>query len=517
LRAHIVTAAIVLCSSSAAFADERPGWRIDAYSEQELDLRAKADAEDLVRIARAGERLIADLQKNEPLFSHREDQPLTADERDLALDLFAQVISYQVALDALSRFHLEFYRIDPVVHPILHARHFLLGFAAYCAQIRLGMELIDRTIGKPQFEKLLDEGSPNRGLPKGAYALLKWNVVHVEDVGRIFAAHQYHKVLRATLYGRVEKAPKMREVRKIVDTAYEAVKGHLAKKGVELFAQNGLDLLKDGGHVAWFPVQAGVAEWMGDTRVKRIGRDLIGADQIGEAVARSQPGDIVVERRNWYLSNIGLPGFWPHAALYLGSSAEMSSFLDADEAVTKAFGGPFTRALKKKHPKAWAEYDRADHGHAHRLIEAMSEGVVFTTAEHSFAADYAAALRPRLSKLEVAKAIERAFGYFGRPYDFDFDFETDRSLVCSELVYKAYEPRAEFTGIKLDLVRVIGRPTLPPNVMIAQFDREVGKPGQQLDLAWFLDGSEKDRAARFSDLESLRASHKRPKWDIAQK
>ncbi len=35
-----------------------------------------------------------------------------------------------------------------------------------------------------------------------------------------------------------------------------------------------------------------------------------------------EPGDIIVARQNWYLSNIGLPGFWPHAELYVGTPEE---------------------------------------------------------------------------------------------------------------------------------------------------------------------------------------------------
>ena len=150
-------------------------------------------------------------------------------------------------------------------------------------------------------------------------------------------------------------------------------------------------------------------------------------------------------------------------------------------------------------------------------MEAMSEGVLFTTAEHSLAADYAAAIRPRISRLEVAKAIEKAFEYYGRPYDFDFDFYTDTSIVCSELVYKAYEPRAQAKGVSFPLEKIMGRMTLPPNTMVRQFDEQFGRDEQQTDFVWFLDGHETTGSAVWSDLNAFRDSWRRPKWDIAQR
>lgn len=490
--------------------------RLDQLRPEQLDTIAKADARQLVVLAGGVRRALSSLARERALFQRSDQEALTADERATALDLFAEILSYQVALDTLARFHLDFYRLDLIRNPVPHARHFLLGFTAYYLQVRLGLELIDRTSGKPQFEALLDEGSPERGVPPKAYARLKWNVVHLQELGRIFAAHQYHKFLSATLYRKLGRDPALLALQKILDDSYRATKQRLQLSGAKLFASNGLDVLKDGGHGAWFPVQARVAEWLGDTRVHRIERDLIDAAEIVAAATQSRPGDIVVERRNWYLSNVGLPGFWPHAALYLGSPQELAAFLDGDDEVKAAYRGSFTRFLAKREARAWKRFTAGEHGHPYRLIEAMSEGVVFTTIEHSFSADYAAALRPRLSKLEIARAIERAFGYAGRPYDFDFDFQTDRALVCSELVYKAYEPRKGVTGLRLTLDRVLGRPTLPPNTMIAQFDRELGQPGQQLDFVWFLDGREREKKSVWSTQEALRTSHRRPKWDIAQ-
>ena len=206
-----------------------------------------------------------------------------------------------------------------------------------------------------------------------------------------------------------------------------------------------------------------------------------------------EPGDILLVRREGYLSNIGIPGFWPHAVLYVGTPEERRrAFADPEVAAwVQARGQPdgdFEALLARTHPAAHARAVAPDGDAPRRALEAISEGVVFTTLEHAAGADHVAALRPRLPAVEKAAALLRAFGYAGRPYDFNFDFRTDAALVCSELVYKAYEPGPGRQGLRLPLVEVLGRPVLPPNEIARLFDAELGTPAAQLELVRFLDG-----------------------------
>jgi len=76
----------------------------------------------------------------------------------------------------------------------------------------------------------------------------------------------------------------------------------------------------------------------------------------------------------------------------------------------------------------------------------------------------------------------RAVGYAGRPYDFDFDFRTDTAIVCTELVYKAYDPAAGFPGVRWSLVEILGRPVIPANEFARQFDAAFGTAEQPPEL-----------------------------------
>src|SRR5690606_23603639 len=96
-------------------------------------------------------------------------------------------------------------------------------------------------------------------------------------------------------------------------------------------------------------------------------------------------------------------------------------------------------------------------GHRFAVIEAVSEGVIFTSLEHSAGeADAVAVLRPKLPEADVREAIARAFSHAGKPYDFDFDFFSSDRLVCTEVVHRSDAGRIDFP-----LADILGRKTLP--------------------------------------------------------
>lgn len=198
----------------------------------------------------------------------------------------------------------------------------------------------------------------------------------------------------------------------------------------------------------------------------------------------------MIERRNWYLSNAFLRGYWPHGALYVGSVADLRALgLDADPRVAK-------------HLAAFARPDAA--GHTPAFIEAISEGVVFTSAEHSIGeANSVAVLRPRLTPAQTKEVIARAFSHAGKPYDFNYDFFSAGKLVCTEVVYRACGGYVDFP-----LVEVLGRKTLPALGIVRHWSSPVGAP--QLEFIAFLDGDEAAGTCTERDAEALKASITRP-------
>lgn len=473
---------------------------------QSTDLRA-------VQIYREGlERTLRFVKARPELFPPRpiEKRLINDAGKSQVRAIWKSLLDYQVALEAIEQYHKDFVLLR---HEAERERSLLLTYAAHLARYRFALDFIERAENDPELAKVLNEGVNDLGLEKGSYDRFKLHFLNA-GIGTQFAA-------LSVLYKASRHQPEA-----LLATKLDADSGRVWEmgrgKGTQMTAVNALSVLRGTAQRAVFPAQAGISEWMGDTKVLRQNQALISDAQIAAMIPKLRPGDVMLQRREWYVSNVGLPGFWSHAALYVGTPQERRAYFDDAEVRVwvKQQGiadGDLEKLLVQRHPAAYKTSRLLqEHAHVPRVLEAISEGVSFTTMEHSAAADSLVVLRPRLAKKEQALALLRAFGYAGRPYDFDFDFQTDASLVCTELVYKAYEPGQGFKGIRMQPQEIVGRLAIPANDIARAFDSEYQTAQQQWDMVLFLDGDERQKRALAAGVDTFRSSWQRPKWHILQ-
>lgn len=400
---------------------------------------------------------------------------------------------------------------------LLNRNNFNAYRAIFISNYRFSLELIDLIESSPSLAILLNEEQKQLGIPADSYRDFKKFYLNPVIASR-FAGLE---VLSKTSM-KIDSDSDKRRANNNIKNDSRIIWQYAKRRGLQLTVKNTQSLISTSASRLLFPVQVDVAQWAGNVRVKRKGQPLISPQQIKEMPNTLEPGDILLERREWYLTNVGIPGYWPHAALYIGTADQREKFFnDAEVQLWLQSQGvnsdSFENLLKSRYPNSYQLSQGKDQGHPIRVIEAIAEGVVFTSLEHSAAADSMAALRPRLSKIEKAKALLNAFSYQGRPYDYNFDFVTDNSLVCSELIYKAYQPSATQLGLQLPLKSMAGRLLMPANLIAQLYSEQFGTAQQQMDLVWFLDGNEYDKQATLASTETFKQSWTRKKWHILKK
>jgi len=439
---------------------------------------------------------------------------LGADGEQVLLDSWRSFLGYAMALEGLRRFHEDYYRFDIAHHRDDHVAGFLLTFTADAALYEKAARFTTWVARNEDAKRFLD--NPHPGLVDQSFSHFREELLSARDRVRVAAGRSYLEI--------VERIPiedaRLRELRSTLrgwlDQHLLAVSGLGELPVVELTYRAELQSLERALRRNWYPVQKKVAEVIGDTRVRRVGSYLIDEPLRERVDQLMEPGDILLSRKNWYLSNVGLPGFWPHALLYLGDPNKLAAYFDTPEVrgwlAEEGLGATLVEAIQRAQPDAWAAYQATDYGEPHRVIEAVSEGVVVSTLEHC-AGDYFAALRPKLDRMTKAKAIWRAFQQYGLPYDFDFDFATDHAVVCTELVWRSYRPANGEPGLAFPLQTIAGRTTLPAHAIAAFY---ADHPGDPLELVAFVDAREKQGRAFLSTEEAFRGTVARSQFDIFQ-
>ncbi len=444
----------------------------------------------------------------------KEKQLYTQQQRDEMRQIWSRYLDYHACLEQVAQRYSDYDEITfnskiftAEKFKKIKNQAFKLYRAAFAAQYRFAMEFIARANNNRHSDKILNEESLTLGIQKESYADIKYEFLNVKVASKFAATETINRLwAKPDDFGLGFADDDVKQIWKLG-------KG----KGELMTLKNAYTIVKRNSKSLMLPTQTKISEWMGDTKLYRSHQSLISQEQIAQMRERLLPGDILLERREWYLSNIGLPGYWSHVALYIGSADERSEFF-ADEEVKQWLvsegiaDGDLEKLLQLKQPQAYSASKVLWHDKSPAVIEAISDGVVFTSLEYSAAADSVAVLRPRLSKVEKAQAILHAFGLSGRPYDFSFDFQRDSALVCTELVYKAYEGNLNF-----EIPRVMGNFVLPANDFAKQFAQDYDSENQQFDFVLFVDGNEFDKNAVASDLKTFLQSWERPKWHILKR
>jgi hypothetical protein len=394
---------------------------------------------------------------------------------------FVTFLSYRAAL---LRIAATYGNYESVRELPLRARCCLVGTAAAGAAYEASLKLITTYRDNPLARKKLNEREPRWGLPDdlfdkvAASASSEANFQMFHEMGRFYVGRR-DELRRDAGWQDVEFS----WFDERIGSSLQFVQAHPVSRSKEWLTRLGRRVKKDV-KTPVYAAQSMLSEWIGDLRIVKDA-PLITHEQVQkDIVPKLQPGDIFLERRNWFLSNAFLPGFWPHSALYIGTPEDLKALGIADHPEVK---------------KRWAQYIRPGHdGGVHTILESVSDGVIFNTAEESMSADHVAILRPRLTRQQIADAIVRAFSHQGKPYDFEFDFFTSDKLVCTELLYRAYEGMIHF-----DLVRIMGRDTLPALEIGRKFVKEKDSDKRELDFILFMDGDNGSRKAKLAGVEAF--------------
>ena len=304
---------------------------------------------------------------------------------------------------------------------------------------------------RPIVRNKLNEPEPQFGIPSGTYDRIQASLTSPVHAWHLYHAREYwtsNKSFLTELIAGTEVEPLI----EIAQSLYSMHNVDLRQYAVERVRTRTRQAKTRGRDLigrALYGLQKSVSRLISG-KFTQIGHKPQLPPEIADQVRTLiQPGDVFVNRKEYAITNYFLPGFWPHAAFYIGQTDQLEQMGIPD------------------HPNGqhrWRRLLDCDSNCNGRVVEALKDGVRIRSLASPFAADAITVIRPRLSGDAVKEAICRALFHDGKPYDFDFDLTRSDRLVCTEVVYRSFQGLA---GINFALTDRAGRKTLAAEDLLA--------------------------------------------------
>lgn len=332
------------------------------------------------------------------------------DEDDRVRSAYARYLTARAALHR-NLAELEPYVLGPRrLDGPLFMRAFAIAFCNACMLLRSARYLVDSYSFDPIIQAKLDEAEPRFGIPRKSFTRIYRSLCSTRNIVIFMTGVEIareHKDELEVLADDSEMAPVIDQLR--LEIPYidanpaSYVRRRLLYRLYSLIRRSRSGLRRISFALFQFSGSA-IAELRNRWRRKRVTPRVRKRLQ-----GLLRPGDVIITRHDDAVSNLFLPGFWPHAALYIGTAEE--------RAALSVTGGPQDLAC---------------------VLEARKDGVLYRTLEDTLGVDCCTVLRPSLSDDDRSRALVRALTHEGKLYDFEFDFTRSDKLACTEVVYRTF-------------------------------------------------------------------------------
>jgi len=355
------------------------------------------------------------------------------------------LVSYWQSRNALFELVTSFYKVDQF-EPEEQQIAVTIAYAGALVLVDVARFLRENCHHRKVVRTKLNEPEPYFGIPVGTYDFVQKSLTNPIHAWHLYHASTFVAQRREQLSELAASNADVESLLAIIDrlqdrlgvTADRFVLARTRVRARSVRTRITRDLLGR----ALYGLQKCVSSLMADRYVKSGHLPRLPPHIEAEIEALLRPGDVIVVRKEHAVTNYFLPGYWPHAALYIGSVDELRAARLHEHANIQ---------------KRWVALEGVDANRPHRVLEAMKDGVRVRSVSCPFSSDAIVILRPQLERNQIAEAIGRGFFHADKPYDFDFDFARSDRLVCTEVVYRSYEG---IGGIQFNLTRRAGRLTL---------------------------------------------------------
>lgn len=361
--------------------------------------------------------------------------------------LFKQALKHRSAL----------YRVDSQADDTERIQEIIIGLSAAVTLYENNKIVRNAFASKHLLRKKINEGYPEFGVSSKFYDSSMTRATSPEYVKNLADAVHFFKDNKTTVAELVaNSSPTIQKLYAVIAQSpiLERMETSNVFKEIALipvkFVDAGVHVTQHGIRSLQFRASQVTGNSLGVVRW-RDGKLKHDQDVLNAMLAQLQPGDILLEKTPFALTDKSIPGHFGHAAIYTGSITQLEAI------------GAFNAPIIEKNRQKIAE--------RHTVVEALRSGVQLDTLQDFMNIDDVAILRLKnVTPSQQRESVSLALANLGKKYDFNFDVNTTDTIVCSELVYIAY-PQVDFVT-----KNVLGSFTVSPDDIAQRAGSNASEP-----------------------------------------